>query len=394
MKRPIRIHGWQRRPANRGAGRRFAVLLAILLMLAASASRSGARAAKENGLVPLPDLGSGTYLGFEGGLYPGGSNQMPAEHRLEGLQRAQRIEPLDRNGQPDRDGKIVLLSIGMSNTDREFCGGQDSGVCHPWSFMGQAAADPAVDKTRLAVVNGARGGETAPDWVAPTHRNYAHVKEEVLERQELSETQVQVIWLKQARATPRVSLPERRADAFRLVESLAEIVRTLKIRYPNLQLVFVSSRIYAGYAVTELNPEPFAYETGFAVKWLIEAQIRQMKTGEVNRRAGDLDYRTVAPWIAWGPYLWADGQIPRRDGLVWLPEDLASDGTHPSDQGVRKVGQLLMEFFKTSPFTSCWFLADQRCAQPEPVLSASRAGKICAGWFGKFFYRRARTCPP
>ncbi len=44
-------------------------------------------------------------------------------------------------------------------------------------------------------------------------------------------------------------------------------------RFPNLRIAYVSSQTYGGYATTPLNPEPFAYESGFAVKWLIADQI-------------------------------------------------------------------------------------------------------------------------
>ena len=72
------------------------------------------------GKVPLTDLGTGSYQGFPGGLYPAGLNTMPASHAAAGLQQAQAVQPLDAAGQPNAAGRIVLVSIGMSNTTQEF----------------------------------------------------------------------------------------------------------------------------------------------------------------------------------------------------------------------------------------------------------------------------------
>src|SRR5260370_9474721 len=62
-----------------------------------------------------------------------------------------------------------------------------------------------------------------------------------------------------------------------------------------------------------------------------------------------------APWIAWGPCLWADGTNLRTDGLGGACADLEDDGTHPSMSGVRKVAGMLLDFFKSDSTSRLWF---------------------------------------
>ncbi len=205
----------------------------------------------------------------------------------------------------------------------------------------------------LALVNAARGGADAIEWTSPSSSVYDEADQELGEF-ELTPEDVQVVWIKQANSKPDISLPDPDADAFTLLRHLGSIARALKERYPNLRQAYVSSRIWA---CTDggINGEPFAYEGGFAVKWLVEAQIVQLETGQIDPVAGDLGL-DVAPWLAWGPYLWADGQNPRSDGLTWSPADLENDCIHPSSSGEEKVGTLLLDFFSHSPVTTGWFL--------------------------------------
>ena len=125
--------------------------------------------------------------------------------------------------------------------------------------------------------------------------------------------------------------------------------------------MFVHSRTYGGYAQDPLSPEPFAYEYGFATKWLVDAQIVQIATGKVDPVAGNLSYKSgAAPWIAWGPYWWASGVTPCHNcqlpGENWARSDFISDGIHPSFLGIAQVASNLMSYYLNSAYAP-WFVA-------------------------------------
>ncbi len=319
------------------------------------------RAAKPTpGNVPLIDMGTTKYNGFTGGLYSPSTNTMPATHASEGVAAGLAVQPLDTAGNPNPAGKYVLLTVGMSNTRSESCSQYEITVgCDAWSFIGTALADSTVNHSSLVLVNGAGGGLAPAYWDSPTDTAYTLAKI-ALGQLNVTEKQVEAVWLKEADPLPTTSLPSKSADAYTLESGLGKMLRALKIVYPNLKQVFLSSRIYAGFSTGTLNPEPYAYESGFSVKWVVTAQINQISGGKItDATAGDLSY-TVAPWIAWGAYLWASS-TPRSDGLVWTAADFNGDGTHPSPAGITKITGLLMSFFKTSPQTKCWFVVGGIC---------------------------------
>lgn len=312
-------------------------------------------------ITPIPDLGYEFYKGFPGGRYPHFSNSPPPAHFAASVNIANSgIKPLDVNGNEDEaNGKIVMTSIGMSNTTQEFATGGAA------AFKPTADADPAKD-SRLIIVDGAQGGQPSTSW---TNRNATtwSMLHSRLANAGVNSNQVQVLWMKQARATPPNNFP---LHAQRLQEDLEQILRNAKFHFPNLKIAYVSSRTRSysvGAPEGTLNPEPQAFESAFSVKWMIEKQI----SGDASLNFDSAKGEVVAPLILWGPYLWADGTAGRSDGFLWLCSDLSSDLTHPSGSGVRKVGAQLLAFFKTDSTTTPWFLKKTVVGQlPSCTISA------------------------
>jgi uncharacterized protein (TIGR03437 family) len=242
------------------------------------------------GLHPLTAPFFRTYNGFPTGLYPNTSDVRPPSHENGGQSEMAQVRPRNPAGSIDStNGKIAVLLIG-----------------------GGIALDADVNPK---IVFGSA-----------------------------SDAQVQAAWMLVSGTNRGVAFP---ANAQLLQAELKSTVQTLRARYPNLRLLYLSSSPYAGYD----GGEPFAYQTGFAVKWLIEAQIQ-----------GDLDLSYTqgkAPWLSWGPYLWADGTNPRADGLQWSCTDNKDD----------KIAGMLLDFFKGDSTTRAWFVGPPSYPVPQPVLN-------------------------
>jgi hypothetical protein len=279
---------------------------------------------------------------LKGGLYFNGRNDPPRRLKEAATGAASRVKPLNAAGEPDPAGGLIgLLTLGMSNAN------QESGT-----FIELVARDPDVNPA-IVVVNGAQGGKDATQWIdrnyPPGNDTYAIVRDR-LQAKGITPEQVQIVWMKHAVAAPAV-YPNHVGWLKRYLNEVQQILRT---DFPNLRLIYVSSRIYAGYASTSLNPEPYAYESAFAVRdFLRDQHINEWHLFGSNYRP----WRPHDPVALWGPYLWADGLVPRDDGLTWECTDFNNDGTHPSGNGQRKVAQLLIDFFKTDPTSRGWFLA-------------------------------------
>jgi uncharacterized protein (TIGR03437 family) len=329
------------------------VFIGTIFCFAASLGSAANCSATTTGLKPLNTPFFTNYKGFAGGLYPN-SNQRPAAHGAAGLAQAALVRPRDLAGNIDeQNGRLVLLSIGMSNTTQEFS-----------AFQRLVSSDPERNP-KLVLVDGAQGGWSA-DRIVADPDDYWKGVEQRIQTARLTDAQIQTAWVKLADMGPTLPFP---ADARKLESETQKIIEMAKTRFPNLRLVYLSSRIYAGYATTPLNPEPYAYQGGFSVKWLIQAQLE-----------GDpaLDFASGKfPWLSWGPYLWGDGTTLRFDGLTWNCSDLAEDGTHPSESGQIKVATILLDFFKGDATTRPWFVVPSKATTGPSLKDAVNA----AGFF-------------
>src|ERR1017187_7157611 len=177
-----------------GMGRLVLGLLAASLGWGSNCTRTA------DGFTNFTDPYPAAYKGQTVSLYPNG-NVRPAAHEKLGLQQAAQIVARDAVGNPDPNGKAVLLSVGMSNTTQEFT-----------AFLALALADTLKDP-HVQAVDGAVSGRTAASIVSQPHTYWSAV-EQRLQAAQATASQVQAIWLKEADANPNGSsrasrLPDR-----------------------------------------------------------------------------------------------------------------------------------------------------------------------------------------
>jgi hypothetical protein len=292
--------------------------------------------------TPLTDFAPGElYLSTFPGLLYNGANTLPPtdQHDIDGRAIATAMQPLDANGNPSLAGKIVMLGMGPSNFTEELCTGSDivpnpltgSGAfpaCEPNTFIDQVGQLQSAGglNPNLQVVDCAKGGQFIENWLDVTSTAWTTCLQTRLQPNVYNVTPQQVqalVFMDDDNANnypntlnnptvfsscpaplspPGYSNIAPNACAYEY--SLGLLMRLLKIQFPNLKMVFLQARTYAGYA----TKEPRTYENGFSVKWLIQAQINQMATGAMDTVAGDLGYLSststdnATAWVGWGPY--------------------------------------------------------------------------------------------
>ena len=323
-------------------------------------------------LIPITDL-TAPYKGEDGGLYGGGKNKPPAAHRTAHLKETEKIVPRDANGEPASDGKIGFITIGFSNPSIE---SED--------FKRTADADPQKSP-RVTIVNGCIGGRSAVMWAWDGADILPKAEQERLDKvmdllrmpkeqrktsvgvakdtwptlakriadAGLAPQQVQVAWLKHVEANPK-PLGEFPAHARTLQADITAILQIARHHYPNLRVVYLSSRTFGGWSGRESgSPEPYAYESGFGTRWIVQGQIK----GDAQLNFDPARGEVKAPLVLWGPYLWAQGNSPRKfDGLTWTQNDVRPDQLHPNESGSKKTTTLLLNFFKTNEGAGRWFV--------------------------------------
>lgn len=294
-------------------------------------------------LIPINDLGTGTYLGSMGGLYPGGANVPSASYKSKYEYFCSVVKPLSSTGSHDlANGKIGFISIGAS-TCKMFMD----------RFM-QLSNDYADLNPKLTLANCAKGGIDLIDMTdaaLPTYTSYWNSVSENLTEKGLTYNQIQVVYFESDDLHNTIStFPDRPNMVF---NELVTVMHLLKTKFPKLRLCYFNSRTTTEYLTDPTlfakHGEPRANYFGWSVKWLIGAQIAG--ADYLNPYGGYAN----SPFLAWCFYDWTKGATPRTtDGFKWLAEDTA-DGLHPSNTGKQKVAEKMLDYFKTNPYASTWF---------------------------------------
>ena len=298
-------------------------------------------AGTNNPMIPITDLGIGSYFGTEGGLYGYGQNTPPAEHENDGIRLANQISPLDASGNRDLNGKYVLVGIGISTLKEEML-----------SFVPMATSETSINP-HLVIVNGGQAQASATDYSDLSSPYWGTILNNLIPNAGVTAQQVVAVMFEDLDVAPTGTYPSDMVQLQGEFETVAQNV--LKV-FPNVKLMYYFPRFYSGYSgTTDLrSPEPYAYEQGFAIQGALLDQINGVPWLNYDAKNGPV----LAPWLGYGAYTWANGMIARSDGLTYSCQDVLSDGRHPSPlYGAPKIAAQFLNFYKTNPTTAPWFLS-------------------------------------
>lgn len=268
---------------------------------------------------------------FDTGLYPGGKNEIPPAHRQAGERMAATIRPRDIAGAvDDENGRILALVLGHSNCSMYF-----------GALQRHLAQQREKLHPRLELINAAVGGQQLPEIVALHGGVWDHAQSLLDRRPGYSRQQVQVLFLhttyhgaNNSRRLPPRPFPEVMRNMQR---DLDKVLAFCVERFPNLKIAYLTCdgfRHFTGF-------EPHVYQEAFALKWLIESQLR----GEASTRFEGPERRL--PWLTWGPYIWDN---------TW-DRSYFTDGVHPAPQALDVFVDKYWEHLTHDSVAKPWILA-------------------------------------
>ena len=185
------------------------------------------------------------YKGQDGGLYGAGQNGSPESHP----RRCQKRSCQDRAGSTRK-------AVHPSGTTRHKSRFDQHVECDASIFASSKSSRmPDADKIPRAstIADCAQGGRAMAQWVSPDRPPLRWKPRRRRARPCRSPKQVQIAWVKLADVRPTGELADHTG---KLQKDTIAVVQNAKAMFPNLKIVYLGSRIYAGYATTPLNPEP------------------------------------------------------------------------------------------------------------------------------------------
>ncbi|MBL8843608.1 MAG: hypothetical protein JNL90_18955 [Planctomycetes bacterium] len=309
------------------------------------------------GITPLDDLAGRYWQGVEGGLYPGGTNACPEDHLQAGRKIAKSIVPLGVDGSPASDGIVGVAAIGFSFTHQIF-----------ETLQELAATDGELDPA-LRLIDATARGHDLEDLRDPANDYWLTLLPAQLANAGVTAEQIQVVWVMEGARFQPAPFPDH-VDLF--ADDWTSLLNVLRLHLPNVQLAFLSPVHWQGYSWFAPYDEPFYFEQGFAVREVIARQL-----AGAPELAYDLPGGTApAPWLAWGPYFWTDGEEPRSDGLALDCADFLWEGSHLSASGRDKLSPRLLHFLKSHRACTPWSIVPgsspaERMAEVELLGGAS-----------------------
>ncbi len=291
--------------------------------------------------IPINEMGSQTYLGYQGGFYPNGATVPQGQYAADLDSINKTIWGLDTAGnRRNKAGTIVIGGIGACL----------SGA--PISGLRRRKKNPNT-VLNINWVNFEAGGQGASweDIADPNSNLWDYISQKIV-YQNTTYKQVQMLWMTTDDSSTVTDWPTRPLIAKENIKSAA---RTLKMKFPNLKILYMVGRPYTwdlaldGKITNVRSRNPAPYHQGWAEKWAIEDQINGDPGMAYNGP------NAVAPILTWGEYQWTHAKAPNADGFFWLPSD-TRDGLHPTDEGKDKIAQYFWNFFYTDPYASQWFL--------------------------------------